>query len=590
MSQAASGKFEKLGTPITKASLLGFAAGPGPSRGEALYMSFHQTSRTGFLLAVDPKTGKSSRYLFPVQSEQGAWGITLGRDGKVYLGTHWNAHLLRFHPAKEALEDLGRPVESEQFIWCLATAPDGTIFGGTYPNCHLISYDPSTGKMKDHGRIDPRQQYLRFIAVDSMGFVYCGAASEESHLVRCDPRTGEKKDLMPEEYRKTPGFPRPYVAEDGRVYFTGADRWFVVEGYKAVEVAQEKVSPQAPQRFPDGSVVAGIGEDEITIRAASGETRAVAYKYESEGSRIFVLDAGPDGKVYGSSIMPLRLFCFDPKTRQMQDMGNPTSTGGEIYSFLSHQGKLYMAAYGGADFVAYDPSRPWKPGKDKGSNPRDFGSLGHGQDRPLAMIAGPDGAVYIGSIPGYGMLGGALTRYDPKTDQIQVYRNIVPNQSVMALAADEKTGLICGGTGVGGGGSFPTEKEAVLFIWDPVTRAVVWQTKLDGCENVQAMCSAGDGLVYAIACGNLLALDVAQRKIVHRARFEPGGVVMNSFKRGPDGLVWGLSGKGIFTIGPSTHRVEEVARYDGDISSGMGIVDGDVYFGSGPVLWRWRTE
>jgi streptogramin lyase len=589
MSQAGSGKFEELGIPIRQASLLGRVAGPAPGGGEALYMSFHQSSRVGFLLSVDPKTGESRRHVFPVKSEQGAWGISLGRDGRIYLGTHWNAHLLRFDPAKSILEDLGRPLDTEEFIWCLSTAPDGTIFGGTYPNCHLISYSPSTGRVKDYGRMDPRQQYLRSLAVDSDGFVYCGVGSEESHLIRCDPRSGEKRDLMPEEYRKTPGFPRPYVAEDGEVYFSGAGRWFVVEGGQAVEVSKEKVSPQPPQRFDDGSAVAGIAENEITVRAPSGETRKVAYKYTSEGSQIFVLEAGPDGRVYGSSIMPLRLFRFDPVTRKLEDLGNPMGTGGEIYSLLPHQGKLYMAAYGGADFAAYDPSKPWRPGKDRESNPRDFGSLGHGQDRPIAMAAGPDGAVYIGTIPGYGMLGGALSRYDPQTDEIQVYRNVVPNQSVVALAADEKTGLVCGGTGVGGGtGSFPTEKQAVLFLWDPATRAKVWEMKLEGSQSVQAMCSGGNGLVYAIVRGNLVVLDVGRRKIVHKTRFEPGRVVMNSFKRGPDGLIWGLTGKSIFSLDPSTRRVQEVTKYDGDISSGLAVADGQIYFGSGPVLMRWR--
>jgi len=118
MSQAASGKFEGIGTPITRASLLGYVAGPGPSGGAALYMSFHHTSRVGFLLAVDANTGKSNRYVFPVESEQGAWGITLGRGGKVYLGTHWNAHLLRFDPTKEALDmiDLEFTEDSEELV------------------------------------------------------------------------------------------------------------------------------------------------------------------------------------------------------------------------------------------------------------------------------------------------------------------------------------------------------------------------------------------------------------------------------------------------------------------------------------------
>jgi len=88
----------------------------------------------------------------------GSWGYTVDHENRIYLGSYYNAHLLRFDPKTEEWEDLGRPGgESESFICKITTGRDGKIWGGTFPSAKLFSFDPKTGVTQNYGRIDPDQ-------------------------------------------------------------------------------------------------------------------------------------------------------------------------------------------------------------------------------------------------------------------------------------------------------------------------------------------------------------------------------------------------------------------------------------------------
>jgi len=83
------------------------------------------------------------------------------------------------------------------------------------------------------------------------------------------------------------------------------------------------------------------------------------------------------------------------------------------------------------------------------------------QERPVQMARGADCAVYIVSIPIKGQLGGALTRLEPQTKKLEVHCNIIPNQSILGVAALPNSSLLIGASGIQGGSSaVPSEKEA----------------------------------------------------------------------------------------------------------------------------------
>ena len=585
-------QFEDLGIPVTTASLLNYVVAPGYSGvGERLYLSSFQTGGSFLLLSIDPATGECDTFHCPVESENGCWALAVGHDGKVYCGSLSAAYLLSFDPKTKEFVSLGQPCEGEQYIWAMATAPDGRIYGATYPSAKLFYYDPATGESKDLGRMDPEEQYNRHVAIDDAGFVYSAIGPARQAIVVYDPRTGEHRDITPEEF-KVPGFVYAYRAPDGHVYVQLSGKYFRAEGFDLTPVEGASLPSAEQRRLADGRNIWLSGEYTFTISdPATGASEVQTFSYKSDGAPVFSLALGPDGCIYGSSAMPLHLFRYHPAANEMADLGKASVAGGEIYSMQSIYGKLFMAAYGGANLSVYDPKKPWHFGDQPGDNPRHIGAIGESQDRPVAMIIGPRRKIYIGSVPGYGLLGGAVAVLDPTTYKVKAFRNVVPNQTVYCLAYHKPTGLIVGGSSVGGGGgSHPTETEAHLFLWDAKEEKVVYDcVPVPGAGTVAGLASAPDGLVYgaANADNDLFAFDPKTRQIVWRGRLPWGSVAMNSFTLAPDGDIYGVAGGTAFRFTTRSRALVSLGAYP-RLHLGPVVAGDCLYFGAGVHLVRLR--
>ena len=141
--------------------------------------------------------------------------------------------------------------------------------------------------------------------------------------------------------------------------------------------------------------------------------------------------------------MPMEIFRYDPHAGKSEHLGG--MPGGEVYSMLPEDGKLYLCYYGGAIMNLYDPAKPfWKYGTGKDCNPITFGGVGDGHLRPRAMIRGPGDLIYIGSEPPYGQLGGAMGVWDPKLNKtVENYRQPghQPKHRFVGLGAQERPHL-----------------------------------------------------------------------------------------------------------------------------------------------------
>ncbi|GBG11506.1 hypothetical protein PAT3040_06328 [Paenibacillus agaridevorans] len=180
-------------------------------------------------------------------------------------------------------------------------------------------------------------------------------------------------------------------------------------------------------------------------------------------------------------------------------------------------GKYYASVYPKAeiftvDFNAADFSQSTKTFVTKLSDD------GLEQDRPFELIEAGD-YVAISSVPDYGVLNGALTLL-PKADNTQkeVYKGIIPNQSIIGLAY--KDGKIYGSTSVWGGlGIDPVDVNAKLFIFDLATKTVTKVVEPD--------------------------LDNVSTPVMHI-----GGLSI-----GPNGDLWAISNGIIFEVDPDTLEV-----------------------------------
>ncbi len=583
-----------LGVPVKEPVIWGTYVGPGTTgKMDTIYLSFAQYNAPLFLLAVNPDTGEMRQFDGPLSSEMGSWGFTIDHEDRIYLGSYYNAHLLRFDPKTEKWEDLGQPGGGkESFICSLTTAPDGKIWGGTYPSAKLFSYDPKTGVSENFGRMDPEQFYCYPTAGDD-GLIYCAIQFAKIDIVVFDPEKKTKTPLVPEKSRE-PGRVTLVKGKDGRVYakLSTSEGWFLVEeGKRLAEVSRSGV-PFVPKALPDGRIFYHVDNNLLRIEdPVTQEKKEIPLRYDAAGAYIFVVGKGPDEKIYGSSMLPLRLFVYDPSNNSFVNLGKAAHATGEIYSMGPLDGKLYLCSYPEARLSVYDPSKPLRFGDSEESNPRDLGPMGGELYRPRAMITGPHGSVYIGGYPDYGLLGGAIAVYDPGKNEKRVYRHVIANQSIASLSYVEKLALIVAGSSVlGGTGTRAVEKEAKLMLWDPREEKKVFEgVPVPGAKTVLSLAAAVDGMVYGITNNEkVFVFDPVKQettKIFDLGFKEPREI---SLQLGPDLRLYGLAKEAIFSIDPRNDHVSLVVTPPVPITSGMAIRGRKIYCGSGAALWEFE--
>ncbi len=589
--------FRRLGTPVKEPVSWGVRVGPGKTgKMDALYISFAQYGAPLFLLRVNPNTAEMEQFNGPLASEMGSWGYTIDHEKRIYLGSYYDAHLLRFDPKTGKWDDLGQlGGEKESFVCSLTTAPDGKIWGGTFPSAKLFSYDPKTGQSQDFGRMDPDQFYCYPTAGED-GLIYCAIQFEKKNIVIFDPEKGTKTSVLSPENRR-PGRVRLVKGNDGKMYAglssqEGPDQWFRIEGGKGLTEISRPEVPFPKTDLPDGQQFYLVENRALRIRNPdTNEEKEIPLQYDAAGSYVFVVETGPDGRVYGGSMLPLRLFVYDPQDDSLTNLGKAAHANGEIYSMGVLDDRLYLCSYPEARLSVYDPKKPLRFGDAEDSNPRDLGSMGDGQYRPRAMLTGPHGKVYVGGYPDYGLLGGALGVYDPKKNEKKGYRHIIQNQSVASLAYVEKFDLLAVGSSVrGGSGTHAVEKEAKLMLWDPKEEKKVFEiVPVPEARTVLSLAATGDGLLYGITeKEDVFVLDVEKRevkKIFHLGLKEPAEI---SLRRGFDGRLYGLAKEAIFVINPANDQVTLLGHPPSPITSGMAMVGRKIYYGSGADLYEFE--
>jgi hypothetical protein len=412
-------------------------------------------------------------------------------------------------------------------------------------------------------------------------------------IVVFDPVKKVKKSLIAPESRK-PGRVNLYLGKDGKIYahFASSDQWFQVEDAERLIGVSRSDVPFIPRALPDGRDFYLIDNNILRVKnPATQEEKEIPLQYEAAGSFIFVVGTGPDENIYGSSMLPLRLFVYDPQNNSLTNLGKASHATGEIYSMASHGGKLFLCSYPEARLSIYDPKKPLRFGDQEDANPKDLGPVGDEQYRPRVMIAGPHDRVYIGSYPDYGLLGGAISVYDPGKKEKRVYRHIVRNQSIASLAYIDRLDLIAAGSSVRGGtGTHAVEKEARLILWDPGEEKKIFEMiPVPEARTILSLATTVDGIIYGITNNEkVFVFDPGKRdikKIFDLGFKEPREI---SLQLGPDLRLYGLAKEAIFFIDPRNDEVSLVERPPVPIHSGMAILGRKIYFGSGANLWEFE--
>jgi len=596
-----------LAVPVKGVSWVRLHAGETADGQPSLLATMSQNNGGFFVLDIDLETGHCTQ--FPVSTPTDSIFSTATYrspvTGILYIGSAWDAQLHRFDPAhpERGVELLGSLGEDATFPTGIAEAPDGTLWIGTYPKAELIKYEPGTGEFTYFGSVNEDENYLYPLAGDD-GTVAALVRVVRPHIVMIDPLTGESREVGIEIADSTD---KSQFLE----FFKGTDRRLYAHSHLGDFLLRD-LTTEPMRRLPDrmpGVHAAGEhgyqapyvmpgGWSASFVDARSGAprdllltnvdpkvpSRRLALDWEGAGSNLFSIVEGPDGYLYGSSKLPNRLFRAAPDGSMAEDLGQFSLAGGQAYEAITVGEKIYLASYPQSRLSVYDPGQRLRFGLEPGDNPRDLGRFDDVGFRPNALIAAPDGRLWMGSGPDYGLVGGTLAWYDPATGESQSHRPVVPNLSPISLLwLDDLQQILIGLSIEVGTGAQVQQPGAGWALWDPVADELTWSGDLgiEDMADAASLALAGNGLVYTlIGRGDhiqttgappirprLALLDPATRELVslswlHEAYGDLAWHGRNALRVAPDGQIYGATAYAIFRVIPGTTETELVWQRD----------------------------
>lgn len=583
-------QMRELGIPVRSVNWVRLYAGGNREAVPCLYATMGQQADNLFVLQIDPETGASRQFVSEVPGSNYPTATLMSRTGRLYVGAAYSGHLLCFDPEKDLFEDLGAiHPEVAAFPCRIDEDAHGRIWIGSHGHADLTSYDPKTGRFTRHGRMDEVDMY-NYPFVNCDGTIACLIRVIQPHVAVFDPQTGEKQIVGPVTIKGEDTL-NLYRGSDDRLYIESSLGNFRIEGREAVPV-EELPEPAPEPVLPDGTTFAfaDAGQQinrKLEVRKPDGKTRTFDLAYETSGSEIFYIHAGPDGCIYGSSALPLHLFRYNPKDGELTNLGKCSTAGGETYSMANLDGKIYISAYGGATISVYDPSQPYH----FGDNPRDLGRIDDISYRPRSTLAGPLGRIWTASVPDYGRWGGPLSWYDPQSGKKHAYYRICGDASCYTLTWLQDQGLIAVGTNIAGGsGTQPKVEQAVLFLWDYEAEEKVWEGTLDRSVSAfTALLTGPDGRLYGTLQGGdrpaeFFVFDPESRKFTDRLIPPPGEPLDLGLQNGFDGNIYGFTTSCIYCLDPSSLSVEEIVREENAFTVAGPILGREIYFATGHRL------
>lgn len=608
VSAMAAPEFVNHGVAAPIAELRGAAAlRDGNGRNVVAMVPLDQSVR-GYLLVVDVDSGETTQVPYPEGVPfAGAFASLLSKNGKFYTGEA--GFLMEFDPTSRQFTFFGKPhPESEHFVGqAVIDGPDGQIWIGTYSKSHLVAYNPQTHAFTDYGSLDPEEHYFNYLAYDDAGWFYGGIGTARMSLVACNPKTGEKKQLLPDAQRVV-GTAQVFRGTDGKVYGVAGANYYRLSGGQAEAVTRAQFAPAVPTgqtgyggrtgSFPDGRTYR-VNLEEGWVEAVDPKTNAakrLTLQYKSGGSYLTSMVVGPDGRLYTSSSHPMHFSYYDPATDKMTDLGPVANVGGGNFCAMTVQGK-YLAApsYSNGIFHLYDTSRPYNGGYGEDPNPREVARWPEDICRPRTAVAHPDGKhVFMAGYAGYGRVGGGLGIYDIEADQATLIKHeqLIPNQSTIALKVLPDGNLLGGTTIEAPGGGHVQAKEGVIYVYDWRQGKVLQQAvPVPEAGSVLSLEVGSDGLVYGLASGpRLFVYDLAKRQVVHTADLSEYGDVPRgpNLKLMPDGSIYGAFTRAIVKIAPATFAVTKLATPPADVTMGIAVDKGRMYFAHNAEVWSYR--
>ncbi len=609
-------------------------------------------------IVADVETGQVRQSL-TLPGSEGGWALGVASDGRVYAGVYRSGQVYCYDPGEGSMADLGQALPGQSFVYGFSAGAGGEIYGGTFPGAQVFRYHPDTGFSQVGGEairasLDRPPTYARAIGFDARRQVLYAGVGPGAQVVRYDLATGQARTMIPPNHTEA-DFPyaptvigsRLFVRlisteqalviamdetgqgtleatfrmtglsfgadEAGRVYYTSDRNLMVYDPEtKATRPVGDKPWPANSYatllvrltdqgRFP-GETAVGVCNFGGRIWLAktsveSGKTEATALEIAPVAQSISSSLMGPDGRIYLGGYLTGGVAIFDPL--QPRVVG-PTWRGVAQSEGMTHVGgKMYFGGYPGALLYEYDPGQAWK----EGANPRLLFSLhAERQDRPFAMCSDGAHTVIMGTVPEYGVTGGALTLHDTRTGRRRTlgHRELgLTDLSIVSCVYLD--GVVYAGTSISGGlGVGPTQAKAKLLVCPVDGSPSVALALPDSIPNqtvISAAIVGPDRKIWLMVEGWLVVFDPVTRQfeeprnLFPAVRYKPvaSAVVVKdaSLLLARDGWVYGtISGKILFKLDPRSRALTVLTETGGGIDL-MQDAAGNLYFTRGINLWRY---
>lgn len=532
------------------------------------------------LQVVDLETGTLIQaYEIPNCSSM-CWQMITLENGEVYFGSYVRCRLYSYSPETKTVTDYGS-IAGEGAAISMCLDDQQNIYIGTFPTSKIVKFDTKTKKMTDYGRQLTTANYLDGLSYYKNALYYCARDLTVDEICRYDLSTGTVTKIPVPSTIKAPGYMHVRehylmcvsTAKDGSsvliLYDLEKQEWtdiltagiaqsrhftpetdgvvyFIKDGYyygirlETLEIFKTDIAYGSILRGSDQYMVEISdpdfpGPNYVNFQFNGGisicnfQTQKMkTYTDMMEGSASVLVNMrfAPNGKLYVGEYMGVKALEWDIMKNQKRYFHMAQA---ESFAFIGNKG--VFGNYTAGTLYILDTDKPYDAVRDTSKplseqNPIVRGSIGEEQDRIRNMIAA-DGKAIMGSFPDYYRLGGALSIYDPETDQLDVYRNVVQDQSVLALAYAD--GKIYGGTSVSGGlGIDATQKEAKVFVFDMETRKVLKEAvvQIPGTQNpTRAICGlyvASDGTLVGSSYNAFFKMDPNTLELLDYKVFDAG--------------------------------------------------------------------
>ena len=592
---------EEIGIPVKETNWTRIHPWTDENGKKSLLGSYGQNNGGLFVIDIDLETGHCQQFHTGLpQADYPTAAYRSQQTGILYVGSAYPGHLHAYDRTNEkGLEDLG-PIDPDlaNFPTGITEGPDGSIYIGAWSGASLTRFNPDTREFTRFGKMDDIDLYLYPLSGDD-GTLAAIVSVCQCHIITIDPQTGTYQSIdpsiiTPEALKRGNSL---FKGTDGLIYITTSQQDYRIEGMNVIPV--EKAASPGPflargsifeTSFTDGTIATMIDFDTKTNRKIRlshpdqpDQEKILHLDWEGGGTDIFSLHLGPDEKIYGSSLLPEHLFRVEQDGSNLEDLGQCSVSFGEAYSMANHNGKLFLGSYPEGRLSRYDPSKPYAFGTTEEDNPCDYGAPDPIAYRPYALLGDPLDKVWMGAVPDYGLVGGVLGSFDPLSQTLKAYKNLVPHCSPVSLCwLPELQQILIGWSIEPGTGAKPIAQKGTFTLWDPQKEKITWEGDFDISEiaDVNSLLTTKEGLVYAIVsrkifdnepsetyrAPRLILIDPAQKRVIDETTLDTsfGQDTYDCLEQDPDGTCYGATKRCFFRIHTGSTQTETIWQAEED--------------------------